>query len=83
VESLLYAFCFQLSVWPEVPGDIGYGFDNRAWEGISAGLDRGYYAAMEEALAKHVKTRKANGAELHYVSGWHALPKRTASAGSA
>src|SRR4029077_2234952 len=23
--------------------------------------------------AKHVKTRKANGADLHYVEGWHAI----------
>jgi recombination DNA repair RAD52 pathway protein len=24
---------------------------------------------------KHVKTRKANGASLHYVEGWHVLPE--------
>src|SRR4029077_1732777 len=23
--------------------------------------------------AKHVKTRKANGADLHYVEGWHVI----------
>ena len=23
--------------------------------------------------AKHVKTRKANGTDLHYVEGWHVL----------
>jgi recombination DNA repair RAD52 pathway protein len=22
---------------------------------------------------KHVKTRKANGADLHYVEGWHVI----------
>ena len=24
-------------------------------------------------MAKHVKTRNANGAELHYVEGWHVI----------
>jgi len=29
--------------------------------------------------AKHVKTRKANGADLHYVEGWHVIAEPTAS----
>jgi hypothetical protein len=28
---------------------------------------------------KHVKTRKANGTDLHYVEGWHVIAEATAS----
>ena len=29
--------------------------------------------------ARHVKTRKDNGADLHYVEGWHVIAEATAS----
>ena len=29
--------------------------------------------------AKHVKTRKANGTDLHYVEGWHVIAEANAS----
>ena len=32
--------------------------------------------------AKHVKTRKANGADLHYVEGWHVIAEVTVSSGT-